>query len=197
MSNTEFHEQALRDPRVRAFLDTIARSEGANYNTVVGGGTFSDFSRHPNRGVTLTIKGKRVQSHAAGRYQFMPKTWNPIQQKFGLPDFSPHSQDLAAVELLKQKGALTPLLNNKFRSAVTAVAPVWASFPGANYNQHEQSFAFLLKIYNAALGKAGGMVAEGKESVVDVVKDNSSTLSDGGKIVALVVVAVLIGKVLG
>jgi hypothetical protein len=33
MSLTTFHENALRDPRVRAFLDTIARSEGAKYNT--------------------------------------------------------------------------------------------------------------------------------------------------------------------
>jgi lysozyme len=196
MGKTDFHEQALRDPRVRAFLNTIARSEGANYNTVVGGGRFSDFSRHPNMGVTLTIKGRKVLSHAAGRYQFMPGTWNPLQKKLGLPDFSPHSQDLAAVELLKQRGALTPLLNNNFKGALAAAAPVWASLPGANYNQHEQSLAFLLKVYNAALGKAGAMVAEGKESVVDVVKDNSSAMSDGGKIVVLAVLAVLIGKVL-
>jgi muramidase (phage lysozyme) len=35
-------------------------------------------------------------THAAGRYQFEPGTWGPIQTRLCLPDFGPLSQDIAA-----------------------------------------------------------------------------------------------------
>lgn len=37
-----------------------------------------------------------LPTHAAGRYQFEPRTWVDLQFRLKLPDFSPISQDLAA-----------------------------------------------------------------------------------------------------
>jgi hypothetical protein len=46
-------ENLLNDPRIKAMLDTISFSEGAGYNTMVGGGRISDLSKHPNKVVKL------------------------------------------------------------------------------------------------------------------------------------------------
>lgn len=86
---------------VKAFLDTLASSEGTRghgddgYNVLVGGDLFHDYSKHPDVLVTLNRKG--LKSTAAGRYQFLYSTWRDLQAKLRLPDFSPASQDKAAV----------------------------------------------------------------------------------------------------
>jgi len=74
-----------------ALLDTIAGPEsGGSYNIINGGAKFSDFSDHPK-------KGQRGSSGiAAGRYQFLPSTWERASKALGLTDFSPESQDKAA-----------------------------------------------------------------------------------------------------
>lgn len=113
-------EQLLADPRVRAFLDAIAYGEG-DYNEIVGGERFSDFSSHPNKYVP------KFDSTAAGRYQFLIKTWRETASKMNLPDFSPHSQDLAAVQLMIQRGMLGPLFRGDLNTAVRRGAPEWAS----------------------------------------------------------------------
>lgn len=113
-------EQLLADPRVRAFLDAIAYGEG-DYNEIVGGSRFSDFSRHPNKYVP------KFDSTAAGRYQFLIKTWRETAGKMNLPDFSPHSQDLAAVQLMIQRGMLGPLMRGDLQTTVRRGAPEWAS----------------------------------------------------------------------
>lgn len=82
---------------IRALLDTIAGSEATGYNVTYGGRTFSDFAQHP--GIYETIQsgpnaGKK--SSAAGRYQFLERSWREAQKSLGLPDFSPANQDKAA-----------------------------------------------------------------------------------------------------
>lgn len=140
-------ENALQHPNVKAFLNVIAYSEGANYNTLFGGGTFSDFSRHPNR----VIKTRGYASSAAGRYQFLSRTWAGVASQLGLTDFSPHSQDLGAVLLLHQRGALQPLLAGNFPAAITAARKEWASFPGAGYGQPERKLSQLQRRWDAQI----------------------------------------------
>src|SRR5712671_5769333 len=121
------YEEYLSNPNVRAGLDVLAYCEGANYNTVYGGGTFSGW-QHPHRRVTAG----RYTSDAAGRYQFLGSTWNSLQSQYGLADFSPPNQDLGAVILIAQKGGLQTLANGDLQSFVAAVRGVWPSLPGGS-----------------------------------------------------------------
>jgi muramidase (phage lysozyme) len=93
--------QAIEDPNVKAFLDVLAKPEsGGRYDISVGGKTFKDMSKHPE------MYNAELNSDAAGRYQFLSTTYNPIARRLGLKDFSPQSQDLAAVQYLKDLGVL-------------------------------------------------------------------------------------------
>jgi muramidase (phage lysozyme) len=74
----------------RALLNAIASTESPGYNVINGGATFSDYSRHPK-------EGQRGSSGiAAGRYQFLPSTWERVSKMTGIKDFSPANQDRAA-----------------------------------------------------------------------------------------------------
>ena len=124
-------ETLADDPRIKAMLDVISYTEGADYNTIVHGkGSFkiTDFSKHPNVLVQVTAK---IKSTAAGRYQILYVTWLELNMK----DFTPRSQDLAAVKLLKRRNMLEPLLDGNIEEAVRRGNKEWASFPGSPYGQ--------------------------------------------------------------
>lgn len=160
------------DRNVRAFLDTIARAEGTagpnGYRTLFGGGLFTGWTDHPRIAKQFTDKaGRRLWTSAAGRYQFMAvspipgggstrvDTWDRLKRKLSLPDFSPASQDRAAIELLDEAGALVRIRRGDFAGAVAAARRTWASLPGAGYNQPEKSIAFLQSTFL----NAGGALA--------------------------------------
>jgi muramidase (phage lysozyme) len=143
----------------RAFLDMLAVSEGTyghgdnGYNVLVGGDLFQGYAKHPNVLVTLNKAG--LKSTAAGRYQFLKRTWNSLATKLHLADFSPAAQDVAALELIAERGAADDVRSGRFAEAVAKCAPVWASLPGAGYGQRENS----LKALEAAYIRAGGQLA--------------------------------------
>jgi muramidase (phage lysozyme) len=84
---------ATMDPVQRAFLDSIAGPEsGGAYNARWRGKTFEGYDAHPG----IFEPGPKGPSSAAGRYEIVKTTWDPLQEKLGLPDFSPPSQDRAA-----------------------------------------------------------------------------------------------------
>lgn len=132
---------------LKSFLLMLQYAEGtygANaYRTLYGGDLFNDFSHHPNRAIH---KGG-ITSTAAGAYQFLFKTWKELQQRLNLPDFSPISQDKAAVELIRRKGALEDVYAGRFADAVNKCRKTWASLPGAGYGQHEYSLKHLTQVY--------------------------------------------------
>ena len=141
---------------VLAFLDMLAWSEGTDhpnqrsnddgYDVLVGGKLFTDYSKHPRVLVPLPRYG--IKSTAAGRYQFLARTWDAIVENYGfIGRFIPCAQDLAAVKLLKECGALPHIQAGRIEEAIAAAAPIWASLPGAGYGQREHKLASLLKIY--------------------------------------------------
>lgn len=141
-------------PNVLAFQDMLAWSEGTStipgsddgYNVIVGGGLFTDYSRHPNQLVRLPRYG--ISSTAAGRYQFLNRTWLAIVRNYGFKGrFTPEAQDLACIKLLKECGALPHIVAGRIPEAIAAAAPIWASLPGAGYGQREHRLAALLEIY--------------------------------------------------
>jgi muramidase (phage lysozyme) len=113
-------EANLRNPNVQAFLSTIAQTEGATYDTLYGGRRFNDYSTFPGYGRTHS---------PSGRYQINAQTYNDLSAKLGLTDFSPHTQDLMAAQLLVREGAMGPLLAGDFDAALRAASNAWASLP--------------------------------------------------------------------
>lgn len=143
-------------PNVLAFLDMLAWSEGTStikasddgYNVLVGGKLFADYSAHPN--VLVNLPRYRIKSTAAGRYQFLSRTWAAIVRNYGFRGrFIPEAQDLAAVKLLIECKALPHIQAGRIEQAIAAAAPIWASLPGAGYGQREHALANLLGIYEA------------------------------------------------
>jgi lysozyme len=148
---------AVSDPNVRAFLMTIRIGEGTaganGYTTFYGGSHFSDLSKHPN--VAHTAGG--YTSTAAGAYQFLYSTWLEAQAALGLPDFSPASQDTAAVWLIKRRGALADVLAGRIASAIGKCNKEWASLAGSPYGQPTLTMADDLANYV----NAGGNLTDG------------------------------------
>ena len=141
---------ARSNPNVAKFLNLISRAEGTEthgYNTAFGGGRFEDFTKHPNIQKKFTqTDGKVDSSGASGRYQFINKTWNGVAKKYGLNDFSPINQDLGAIALIADSGALADVTSGNFKRAIDKLGSQWASFPSAPkaYKQKTRSYEFLL-----------------------------------------------------
>ena len=139
-------EKYLQNPNVRKFLDLIAHTEGTErngYRTAFGGGSLSSLSDHPRYLKTFKQKnGKTNTTSAAGRYQFLRGTWDGLARQYGLKDFGPKSQDIAAVALLAQNGALGRILKGDMQGAVRKAGPTWASLPTApaSYSQPTKSW---------------------------------------------------------
>lgn len=146
---------------VLAFLDMLRYSEiGAEgllesddgYNVLVGSVPgkmllFPSYADHPN------VFNRDLDSDAAGGYQIMHRWWPAYKAQLHLPDFSPESQDLYAVQQLRERHALPLLGAGSFEAAVHAVSNIWASLPGSQYGQHVNQMDNLLQAYL----KAGGV----------------------------------------
>lgn len=142
-----------------AFLKTIAYSEGTDkpgqptrnkgYDVIVGGGLFTDYSKHP--GVYVRLPKLGITSSAAGRYQILEKWAIAYMKQLRLPDFSPQSQDRIAWQLIGECGAQGDVLAGRFEAAITKCRSRWASLPGAGYGQHEHKMETLRTVYDQAL----------------------------------------------
>ena len=139
---------ARNDPNVLKFLNLIARAEGTEkygYNTAFGGGYFGDLSQHPN--IKKNFKqtdGKVNSSGVAGRYQFLNKTWNGLSKKYGFEDFGAVNQDLGAIALITENGALKDVQSGNYKKAIDKLGNIWASFPSSTYKQRKRSYEYLL-----------------------------------------------------
>lgn len=135
---------------LKAFLDMLSVSEGTHgrgddgYNVLVGGALFHGYADHPRKLVKLN---PRLSSTAAGRYQLLARYFDAYKKMLKLSDFSPASQDAIAIRQIKEQGALTDIEAGRFDRAVSKVANIWASLPGAGYGQHENSLAKLRDAY--------------------------------------------------
>lgn len=151
---------------VCAFLDTIANSEGTPHDPVTrddgydvlvtginGPARFDSYKSHPN--VLVHVNRSGLDSTAAGRYQLLYRYWLAYQKLLKLPDFSPVSQDLIAIQQIRERGALPYVIAGNFTHAVMLCSNIWASLPGNGYGQHQNTVALLQKFYQ----QAGGVVA--------------------------------------
>ncbi len=145
------------NPNLRAFLSMLSHSEGTDkygdqdgYNVIVGGTLFDDYSDHPRQLIELR---PGLKSTAAGRYQLLARYFDAYKKTLRLPDFSPESQDLIAIQQIIECRALPMIEGGLFDEAVKRCAHIWASLPGAGYGQHENSMANLRLSYTNAGGR--------------------------------------------
>jgi muramidase (phage lysozyme) len=175
-------------PNLSAFLRVIREGETSQddiaYRTIVGGGTFDSFADHPRQLVYLPSLG--LSSTAAGAYQFLSRTWDGVAKKLGLPDFSPESQDRAAVELIRGRGALQDVEEGRFEAALAKCNKEWASLPGSPYGQHTISLARCKDVYETYGGTYGVQERQGETSPEEVKEVRmSNTVFIGAAIEAL------------
>lgn len=134
------------DPYIRALMRTISASESnysQPYHVLYGGEYVSDLSRHPNRCVRITVgPNKGNCSTAAGRYQFLNKTWVKMAQRYhpqptGLLlwksySFEPEYQDRVVYAWLSDrqfwKADLAQMLRQgKVRQVLRMLSGTWTS----------------------------------------------------------------------
>jgi muramidase (phage lysozyme) len=153
----------------RAFLDMLAWAEigpgileqsDNGYNVLAGSLpsmvlTFSSYHRHPGALIDMDGKSGGLESTAAGRYQVLSKIYYHYKRQLSLPDFSPASQDLIAMQLIRECRAVDAINAGLFDQAVYKVRSRWASMPGAGYGQPEKQMAELQQVFIAA---GGGMI---------------------------------------
>jgi len=62
-------------------------------------------------------------------YQINIATWREYTEKMALTDFSPHTQDLIAVDILRTLGAIDKIIAGDIPGAMPKAATRWASLP--------------------------------------------------------------------
>ena len=158
---------ALRDENVAAFLVMLRHGEGTSdgggYSRLFGGAHFDSFADHPRSPQTHKLGGKPTTSTAAGAFQFLARTWDGLVKQYGFKDFSPESQDLGAVALIKGRKALEDVIAGRFDVAVLKCNKEWASLPGSPYGQPVVTIKKAREVYEQAGGSYADQPAQAEK----------------------------------
>jgi tape measure domain-containing protein len=130
-----------QDPRVRAFLKSVAIAEvgstlvnaGKGYGKQIGGNYAKEEFSNPEQltQIPASLPGRGGQN-AFGRYQFHAPDLVDAR-KIGVKNLSPQSQDIIAVQKLVYRGALEPLLKGDLSTAIKKAGNEWASLQGSKF----------------------------------------------------------------
>lgn len=111
----------LENPNIQAFLAMIAVAEGGDYHALYGyKKSFTDDRRFP---------AYDRNPSASGRYQINKATYERFSKMLGVTDFSPHTQDMIAAQMLAQLHVPERLASNDFDKALEAAARWWNALP--------------------------------------------------------------------
>lgn len=146
---------------VAAFLKVIRTVESNdNYGALVGGGEFTDFSDHPAKlGWAGIRRPDGRMTTAAGAYQITKSTWDEINKRVKLPDFSPASQDIAATIITQfpwRAGAYRDIIAGKFDVAIQKLKNEWESFAKILAGTYPYTYAQIQQIYANEGGQTTG-----------------------------------------
>ncbi|MYM41040.1 paar repeat-containing protein [Pseudoduganella sp. CY13W] len=120
----------LKNTNVWAFLKAIAEAEGGGYDFMFGAikgkkndpWRFTNYSTHPGPG----FGGKTT---AAGMYQENIETWREMGGQMGLNDFTPETQDLIAVEILRTIRVIDSIQSGDINAALEEASHRWSALP--------------------------------------------------------------------
>lgn len=162
------------DANLAAFLMMIRRAEhhglsrDGDYRRLYGATQWNgSMSTHPGNqgwtGVRLTDAqcagvglGSGCVSTAAGAYQFIKPTWNRVAKRLALESFEPACQDRAAVELIREVGALDLVRTGHVERAIARCNRTWASLSGAGYAGQREFGSSTLAAW---FSEAGGIIS--------------------------------------
>lgn len=161
-----------------AFLDMLGVSEGTStsritrnhgYDVIVGGiagpEVFTDYADHPfTHRAPKVVNSAGLCSTASGKFQIMLRDWPHYKALLNLTDFGPDAQVSVAIQLMRERAALPLIDGGQFAVAVQRCSNLWASLPGAGYQQHENSMDFLRSAYLSA----GGLLYTSAPEVAEV-----------------------------
>lgn len=140
---------------------------------------FDSFADHPRVKTYERYDGQFIKNGkidfttAAGAYQIVMSTWDPLAKRWGLADFSPRNQDLAAVALVSGRGALDDVIEGRFEVAVNKCRKEWASLPGAGYGQPEVAMATIKRVYEQYGGTFGPATSTEQASFPGIVPEQT------------------------
>lgn len=153
-SRRDYYQSLLSNENVQRALASIRAAEGTAayedpYSVGFGGVPITSYAEKP-RGLSSfrDNSGKKGKTSAAGAYQFLNDSWGDMEKGLGLTDFTPNSQDIAAVGLLDRAGALDNVLSGDVKGFVRDANGTWASLPGSPYNQPTRSQSFVQNAWN-------------------------------------------------
>ena len=161
----------------KALLETISQVEGTSgpdgYRTMFGGGKFQAPPwKHPDR----VVRSGGYASAAAGKYQFMPGTWERASKALGLSDFSPANQDKAALWLVKVVRGVDPSKQLTV-SDFEILGKEWAGL-SPYYGQTGRTAAQSYNIYIEKLKGAGATPTTAKISTSSPAANVSDCVCD-------------------
>lgn len=164
------------------YLEFLNKAEGSpKSNTIVGGGKFDDYSKHPG---VVGITTKEGPSTAAGKWQITKTTYDDIAPKIGVTDFSEESQKKIALKLIQDKGALEDIQKGDYKTANEKLGGVWASLPSSPYSQSKRSPEWVEGNLKATM-VAENAITKADEAqpsqVIDRPSSSSNPLLDGFK----------------
>jgi muramidase (phage lysozyme) len=139
--------------------DSIAWAEGTRgfakdgYNVMFSFKLFSSCQKHPNQ----CIDSGSNCSTAAGRYQFLNKTWSSVKAAKGLTSFEPENQERGASYLVTTVRKVTVPSNRamtaaEFSNAMSKLSWEWASLPPGRYGQPNKTQSQMRTMYCNLVG---------------------------------------------
>ncbi|MYN41614.1 paar repeat-containing protein [Duganella sp. FT109W] len=154
------NKEFLKNANVRAFLKAIGEAEGGGYDFKFGAvkgkkndpWRFSDFSTHPG-------PGKGGTTTAAGLYQITKPTWHDHGENgMGITDFTPDTQDLIAVSILRRRGVIEKIKEGDIEAGISEASVQWAALPmgkgkPGHYHQPYVEFGHFEAVYKSEGGK--------------------------------------------
>jgi muramidase (phage lysozyme) len=157
--NLSENQEALKHANVQAFLKAIADAEGGGYDFKYGAfkgkkndpWRFTDYSTHPG-------PGSGGVTTAAGLYQITKETWKDHgERRMGLTNFTPDTQDLIAVSILRGLGVIEKIKAGDIESSLAQACVRWAALPaGRGKPGHYQQPYVEFERFESAYKAAGG-----------------------------------------
>lgn len=155
----------------KALHDMIAFAEGTRgysrdgYDVMYSYKLFNSCTSHPNQ----CLKFGSTCSTAAGRYQFLTRTWNGAKSARGLSTFEPVNQEKGAEYLVSSVRKVTvpqdrALTASEFSNMLSKLSYEWASLPPGRYGQPKKPEAVVRVDYCRLAGCDGQTAASSSSS---------------------------------